>query len=96
MCPSIHTAPRRVVRCGLFALITWLLASAVVADRPALAQAIQGGDGRSELVLTNLPPKGSKAYKDLLGLAGKRSERPGAGLHAIRNVVDAERHALKT
>jgi hypothetical protein len=73
MCPSTHTAPGRAVRFGLFALITWLLASAVVADRPALAQATQGGDGRSELVLSNLPPRGSKAYKNLLGLAGKQA-----------------------
>ena len=39
MCPSTHTAPDRVVRCGLFAL-TWLLASAVVTDRPALAREV--------------------------------------------------------
>ena len=32
---------------------------------PARAQ-----DGRSEIVLTNLPPRNSKAYKDLIGLAG--------------------------
>jgi hypothetical protein len=28
-------------------------------------------EGRSEIILTNLPPKNTKAYKDLLGLAGK-------------------------
>jgi hypothetical protein len=37
---------------------------------PASAQQANH-DGRSELILTNLPPKNSKAYKDLLGLAGK-------------------------
>lgn len=31
----------------------------------------QAQSARSELLLTNLPPRGSKAYKDLLGLAGK-------------------------
>jgi hypothetical protein len=37
---------------------------------PALSQDTKK-EGRGELILTNLPPKGSKAYKDLLGLAGK-------------------------
>jgi hypothetical protein len=41
-----------------------------LADRAARAQDA-GGDGRSELVLSNLPARGSKAYRDLLGLAGK-------------------------
>jgi hypothetical protein len=47
-------------------------------ERPALAQQKAKQDkpgrtseGRSEIILTNLPPKNSKAYKDLLGLAGK-------------------------
>ena len=30
--------------------------------------------GRSEIVLTNLPPRESKAYKDLIGLAGKTAK----------------------
>jgi hypothetical protein len=47
-------------------------------ERPALAQQKAKQDkpertseGRSEIILTNLPPKNTKAYKDLLGLAGK-------------------------
>jgi metallopeptidase family M12-like protein len=48
------------------------LAFSAMPDRAAVGQGAKG-DGRSELVLTNLPPRGSKAYKDLLGLAGKEA-----------------------
>lgn len=51
-------------------LVLTFLASAISAGRPAVGQEARN-DGRSELILSNLPPKGSKAYKDLLGLAGK-------------------------
>jgi hypothetical protein len=47
-------------------LAAQLLAAVALSVTPALAQ-----QGRSELVLTNLPPKNSKAYKELIGLAGK-------------------------
>jgi hypothetical protein len=47
-----------------------LLATSIFAGRPGLAQDATN-DGRSELILSNLPPKGSKAYNDLLGRAGK-------------------------
>ena len=47
-----------------------VLASAICAGRPGLAQDANS-EGRSELILQNLPPKGSKAYNDLLGRAGK-------------------------
>ena len=51
---------------GSFIVVVLALA-AIVFDAPsAFAQ-----QGRSELVLTNLPPRNSKAYKDLIGLAGK-------------------------
>jgi hypothetical protein len=54
--------------------LAWLLAVlvgiGVGAERPAWAQPASGEE-RGELVLTNLPPRTSKAYKDLLGLAGK-------------------------
>jgi hypothetical protein len=49
-----------------------MLASGVIADRAAVGQEAKS-DNRSELVLTNLPPRGSRAYKDLLGLAGKEA-----------------------
>ena len=68
-----HTLPATRCRCIRFAsrlLGAALLASAISAGRPGLAQDAKS-DGRSELILSNLPPKGSKAYKDLLGRAGK-------------------------
>ena len=40
----------------------------------------QEAAGRSELILSNLPPKGSKAYKDLLGRAGKDANGQVLGL----------------
>jgi Metallo-peptidase family M12 len=50
-----------------------LLAAGALSGRTALAQ--DGKDakreGRGEIVLSNLPPRGSKAYNALLGLAGK-------------------------
>ena len=51
-------------------LVLTFLVSAICAGRPAVGQDARN-NGRSELILSNLPPKGSKAYKDLLGLAGK-------------------------
>jgi hypothetical protein len=51
-------------------LVLTFLASATSAGHPAVGQDARR-DGRSELILSNLPPKGSKLYKDLLGLAGK-------------------------
>ena len=68
---SKNAAPGRLVVSGLFALITLLLALAVIPGETAQAQA--NSNGRSELILTNLPPRGSKAYKHLLGLAGKEA-----------------------
>jgi hypothetical protein len=53
--------PRRILLASIVATASFL--NAVVPG--ALAQ-----EQRSELVLSNLPPRGSKAYKDLLGLAG--------------------------
>jgi hypothetical protein len=46
------------------------LASAISAVRPGLAQDAKS-EGRSELILQNLPPKGSKAYNDLLVAAAR-------------------------
>jgi hypothetical protein len=43
-----------------------VLAASSLGVTPGLAQ-----QDRSELVLTNLPPKNSRAYKELIGLAGK-------------------------
>ena len=56
------------VRLG-FALIT----AAALSGIP-LAVVAQDASDRGELVLTNLPPRGSKAYKDLLALAGKTAK----------------------
>ena len=60
---------------GRFALLGLLAAAALsVAEVPAtLAQGAKK-EARAELILSNLPPKGSKAYKDLLGLAGKEAK----------------------
>ena len=55
-------------RLGFFALAMSFLGPGVY-HRPARAQ--DASDGRSELILSNLPPHESQAYKDLLGLAGK-------------------------
>jgi len=63
----------RCARMGSFAVATALLATSPTAGPPAYAQEAKG-DGRGELILTNLPPKGSKAYKDLLALAGKTAK----------------------
>ena len=51
---------------GSLLLVTLTLAAIAFAAPTASAQ-----QGRSELVLTNLPARNSKAYKDLIGLAGK-------------------------
>ena len=49
-----------------------LLAAGALSGRAALAQdGKDRGEGRGEIVLSNLPPRGSKAYNALLGLAGK-------------------------
>jgi len=62
-------------RVGWLMLATQLLAVLAFCAPPALAQ-----EGRSELVLTNLPPRNSKAYKDLIGLAGKTANGQILGL----------------
>ena len=57
--------------------ISGLLAAILVfaAGVPATsAQGAKKSDDRAELILSNLPPKGSKAYKDLLRLAGKEAK----------------------
>ena len=52
-----------------------LLAGLVLSTVPGTISLAQGAknDERAELILSNLPPKGSKAYKDLLALAGKQA-----------------------
>jgi metallopeptidase family M12-like protein len=73
MRPSAREATRgRCARFRSLALVVSVLASGLIADRAAVSQEAKN-DGRSELVLTNLPPRGSRAYKDLLGLAGKEA-----------------------
>jgi hypothetical protein len=54
---------------GLYALAMSLLGSGVC-DWAAHAQDAQS-ESRAQLILSNLPPKKSQAYKDLLALAGK-------------------------
>src|SRR5215471_9369162 len=56
-------------RVRLYALAMLLLGSGVC-DWPAHAQDAKS-EGRAQLILSNLPPKKSQAYKDLLALAGK-------------------------
>ena len=61
---------------GRYAIVS-LLAGIVVsaaAVPTTLAQEAKKSDERAELILSNLPPKGSKAYKDLLRLAGKEAK----------------------
>ena len=62
-------------RVGWLMLATQLLAVLAFCAPPVLAQ-----EGRSELVLSNLPPRNSKAYKDLIGLAGKTANGQILGL----------------
>lgn len=50
------------------AFLLTALGSAARAQRPAEAAE------RGEIILRNLPPRGSKAYNDLLGLAGKEAK----------------------
>ena len=67
---TLPTTRRCYLRFASRLLVAALLASAISAVRPGLAQDAKS-EGRSELILQNLPPKGSKAYNDLLGRAGK-------------------------
>jgi Metallo-peptidase family M12 len=62
----------RFVGFCLMAMATLLLVSAVTPVWPVLAQDAKS-NVRSELILTDLPPRGSRAYKHLLGLAGKQA-----------------------
>ena len=81
MTPSAHCclsltclALRKVATLG--ALSVAMILSIVVWSSfapPARAQEAKS-DGRGKLILTNLPPRGSKAYKDLLRLAGKEAK----------------------
>jgi hypothetical protein len=66
-----HAAPR------LRLLLAAAIASGLLVYGSARAQEAAG---RSELILSNLPPKGSKAYKDLLGRAGKDANGQVLGL----------------
>ena len=59
-------------RLRAFFLAVLSLTSVVLTDRVAFGQEAKD-DGRSELILTNLPSRRSKAYKNLRGLAGKEA-----------------------
>src|SRR4051794_11873675 len=62
---------RRIHCIPSLALIAILsIVSSLLGIRPSLAQD-GGSEARGEVVLSKLPPRGSKAYKELLGLAGK-------------------------
>ena len=67
---TLPTTRRCYLRLASRLLVAALLASAISAVRPGLAQDAKS-EGRSELMLQKLPPRGSKAYNDLLGRAGK-------------------------
>jgi hypothetical protein len=56
---------------GVYLLALLSFGSAVVGAQTACAEGRTNEARRSELILTNLPPKGSRAYNDLLALAGK-------------------------
>jgi hypothetical protein len=60
--PSLRNSQ---VRIAWRLIAAQLLAAILITPFTALAQ-----QGRSEIVLTNLPPRNSKAYKDLISLAG--------------------------
>jgi hypothetical protein len=67
---ACHFARNRYRRSGWVIIVIALIA--VDAFRASSIVAQDGGsDGRAELILSNLPPRGSKAYNDLLGLAGE-------------------------
>jgi metallopeptidase family M12-like protein len=66
MCPVSSARPSLRGCVGFFMLVAQALAAIALGAPAALAQEV-----RSEIVLTNLPPRNSKAYKDLIGLAGK-------------------------
>ena len=81
MTPSAHCrlsltclALRKVAALGALsvAMILSIVAWSSFAP-PARAQEAKSV-GRGKLILTNLPPRGSKAYKDLLRLAGKEAK----------------------
>jgi Metallo-peptidase family M12 len=66
--------PQSVLARRSTAVLALLLVGAPLLLAPAaLAQATKNAKGgqRGEIILTNLPPRGSKAYNALLGLAGK-------------------------
>jgi len=79
---KFSNAPRSArshdARFGLLAVAAVLAVAVAVVASPAPAQHAKK-DGRGELILTNLPPKGTKAYKDLLGLAGKTAKGQDLG-----------------
>ena len=73
MRPSTGDAiPGRYTGLRVFCLVVLVLASGVLTNRTAVGREAKNDD-RSELVLTNLPPRGSTAYKHLRGLAGKEA-----------------------
>src|SRR5436190_20288774 len=67
---TLPTTRRCYLRIASRLLVAALLSSAISAVRPGLAKDAKS-EGRSEMILQNLPPKSSKAYNDLLGRAGK-------------------------
>ena len=72
----MQTNPVRVLSSCARRLVVVLVGSAILAAAPAptvLAQNAKNDD-RAELILSNLPPKGSKAYNALLRLAGKEAK----------------------
>ena len=69
---SLFALPKRFRSGPHFIALACLVASGLFSVEPAFARG--KGPERGELILTNLPPKGSKAYKDLLALAGARAK----------------------
>jgi DnaK suppressor protein len=80
MTPSAHCclsltclALRKVAALGALSVAMILSVAWSSFAPPARAQEAKS-DGRGKLILTNLPPRGSKAYKDLLRLAGNEAK----------------------
>ena len=84
--PTIRARQTCSAKLTRSAKLGWLtLAALLVAVGAGGVTPAQAQEERSELVLSNLPPRGSRTYKELLGVAGKTAN--GQVLHLSQSEV---------